>query len=100
MNILTDGELAAVHHCVDVRKEQLAAIGLELHADGDLNNWVRHMEQAPGILEVAANLDPARSNLHPGNAYWIYATNEHGPSARVYTTSSSKNTLTSGSKSL
>ena len=78
MNTLTDRELAAVHHCVDVRREKLRTVGLELHADGDLNNWVRHMEQAPGILEVAANLDPARSNLHPGNAYWIYATNEGG----------------------
>lgn len=75
MSYLTDGELADIQSFIDRVMARLSEQGLSLGVDGELEEWVRHMEQAPGTLRIAATHDPRYSNVHPGNAFWAWIRN-------------------------
>ncbi len=75
---LTDSELAEIQIFIDTTRSHLADQDLTLDVDDDLVNWVAHMRQAPGILNIAATHDPARSNIHSGNAFWGRFENKAG----------------------
>lgn len=51
---------------------------LSLRVDSDVECWVRHMRQAPGILRVAATHDLEFSYIHPGDAFWAWFENQLG----------------------
>jgi hypothetical protein len=75
---LSDAELADIQTFIDMTRSRLADLDLTLDVDDDLSNWAAHMRQAPGILNIAATHDPARSNIHPGNAFWGKLENKTG----------------------
>ncbi len=75
---LTDAELGEIQTFIDITKSRLAEQDLALDVDDNLSNWVAHMRQAPGILNIAATHDPARSHIHPGNAFWGRFENKSG----------------------
>ncbi len=78
MAYLSDTQLAHVQTFFDTAEARLSEIGLTLDVDDDLSNWVGHMKQSPGILNVAATHDPAFSYIHPGNAFWMRFENASG----------------------
>ncbi len=78
MNVFTDDNLANIQSFIDLQLEKLAAIGLELRTDVDMDRFASFLEVAPKALPVPSTHDPERSHLHPGNAYWTMLTDALG----------------------
>lgn len=71
MGGITDVDLAAIRSAIARRRRQLEAHRLTVETRSDLDHWAAIMAQAPKALPVSPNLDPARGDVRPGNAYWI-----------------------------
>lgn len=71
MSRLTDNDLMEIQTFIDRARDELGKRNLTLEVDSDLSNWVKLIKNAPGRLVVASTHDPSRSNLHPGNSFWV-----------------------------
>ena len=71
MSRLTDDDLTQIQTFIDLARGELGRRNLTLEVDSDLSNWVKLIKNAPGRLAVASTHDPSRSNLHPGNSFWV-----------------------------
>lgn len=78
MNVFTDDDLAEIQAFIDVQLKRLAAIGLHLEPDVDMQAYARFLGNVPLALPVPSTHDPERSYLHPGNAYWTKLVDEDG----------------------
>ncbi len=68
---LSDEELRQIQTFIERGKKYLDEQGLSLEVDSDLREWVKLARRAPGATGAASTHDPSRSNIHPGNAFWV-----------------------------
>lgn len=68
---LSDEDLREIQLSVDRALTELQRRRLTLEVDSDLSKWVELMRHAPGGIDIASTHDPAKSYVHPGNAFWV-----------------------------
>ncbi|MCG8548258.1 MAG: hypothetical protein MJE12_29005 [Alphaproteobacteria bacterium] len=71
MSRLTDEELLEIQVFIDRARDELHSRGLTIEVDTDLSKWVRLLRNAPKADIVASTHDPSKSNVHPGNSFWV-----------------------------
>lgn len=78
MNTLSDYDLEVIQRAIDRRLDLIRPLGLSVETSADLMRWVEHMQAAPGVTRISANLDPRRGNVGPWNTYFVYCQDETG----------------------
>lgn len=71
MSRLTDDDLIEIQAFIDRARAELDRRHLTLEVDADLSKWVKLLSDAPGKAAIASTHDPAKSYVHPGNAFWV-----------------------------
>jgi len=57
---------------IDLTRDTLAALGLSLRVDNDMQRFADYLRDQPKNHGVPNTHDPARTYLHPGNSFWVY----------------------------
>lgn len=71
MSRLNDEELFQIQTFIDRGRKHLEKQGLSLEVDSDLGKWAKLARRTSGATGPASTHDPSRSNIHPGNAFWV-----------------------------
>jgi len=71
MSRFTNEELSEIQTFIDRGRLDLERQGMTVEVDSDLTKWVKLAMRAPGATGAASTHDPSRSNVHPGNAFWV-----------------------------
>jgi len=72
MAALTLAQTATIQTYVGLVFDRIADAGLSVNVEPDLADWVDVMENAPGRSSVSPTFNPATSNVHTGNSYWLH----------------------------
>lgn len=71
MSRLSSEELLQIQTFIERGRRALERQGLSIEIDTDLSKWAKLLQRAPGSTGAASTHDPSRSNIHPGNAFWV-----------------------------
>lgn len=75
---LSDTQLDMIQKFLDMHVARYRHFGMHVNLCNDLQKWKKFAETSPGTGGVTGALDPDLNDLHKGNSFWVYLTDNDG----------------------